>query len=587
MRGHQVLDAIERASTSRRWETVASAATMGNLERSCSIAGGGGPLSRRLILRPRTGWQPLDLQGDSGRYRDLFWVLAARDIKIRYKQTVLGIAWAVIQPLFTMFIFTIIARLGNIPTDGSPPPIFYYSGMLPWFLFANSVTSAGNSLVANQHLISKVYFPRLIVPISSVITALVDFCIGFVILLAMMAWYGVRPGPQLLALPLAVALAFLAALAFGFWLSALNAQFRDVRHVMPFVIQFWLFCTPVLYPSSRGSFSLEARAAGDQPDVGRGRRGPVVRARPPAPVVVVVDLGRRDRVRARRVALLFSTGREDLGRSAVDERSGHQSHRARQAVPDRPSRSPTSSSRRWRRRSRGGSSGWPGRGRPASPSCSGRCATSASRSAAGDVVGLIGHNGAGKSTLLKILSRITDPAQGDAEIEGTVGSLLEVGTGFHPELTGRENIYLNGAILGMKRAEITRRFDEIVAFAEIEAFLDTPVKKYSSGMYLRLAFAVAAHLQPDILIVDEVLAVGDVAFQRKCLGKMGDVAKQGRTVLFVSHNMGAVRSLCSRALVLGAGRLELDGAHRRGHHLLLEEERGARRRQRRARGVRR
>ncbi len=206
-------------------------------------------MSRRLILRPRTGWQPLDLR-ELWAFRDLFWVLAARDIKIRYKQTVLGIAWAVIQPLFTMFIFTIIARLGNISTDGSPPSIFYYSGMLPWFLFANSVTSAGNSLVANQHLLSKVYFPRLIIPISSVITALVDFCIGFVILLAMMAWYGVRPGPQLLALPLAVALTFVAALAFGFWLSALNAQFRDVRHVTPFLIQFWLFCTPVLYPSS-------------------------------------------------------------------------------------------------------------------------------------------------------------------------------------------------------------------------------------------------------------------------------------------------------------------------------------------------
>jgi lipopolysaccharide transport system ATP-binding protein len=178
---------------------------------------------------------------------------------------------------------------------------------------------------------------------------------------------------------------------------------------------------------------------------------------------------------------------------------------------------------------------------------------------AGEVVGMIGHNGAGKSTLLKILSRITDPSEGIAEIEGTVGSLLEVGTGFHPELTGRENIYLNGAILGMKRADITARFDEIVSFAETEAFLDTPLKHYSSGMYLRLAFAVAAHLQPDVLIVDEVLAVGDAAFQRKCLGKMGDVAKQGRTVLFVSHNMGAVRSLCTRALVFSAGRVEFDG----------------------------
>jgi lipopolysaccharide transport system permease protein len=206
-------------------------------------------LTRRLVLRPRTGWQPLELR-EIWNYRDLFWMLAARDIKIRYKQTVLGIAWAVIQPLFTMLIFTMIARFGNIPTDGVAPPIFYYAGMLPWFLFANAVTSAGNSLLASQHLISKVYFPRLIAPIAAVITALVDFLIGFALLLAMMAFYGVHPGPQIVALPLVVALAFLAALAFGFWLCALSVQYRDVRHVMPFAIQFWLFCTPVLYPSS-------------------------------------------------------------------------------------------------------------------------------------------------------------------------------------------------------------------------------------------------------------------------------------------------------------------------------------------------
>ena len=177
----------------------------------------------------------------------------------------------------------------------------------------------------------------------------------------------------------------------------------------------------------------------------------------------------------------------------------------------------------------------------------------------GEVVGIIGRNGAGKSTLLKILSRITEPTSGRAEIHGRVGSLLEVGTGFHPELTGRENIYLNGAILGMRRAEIERKFDEIVAFAEIERFLDTPVKRYSSGMYVRLAFAVAAHLEPEILLVDEVLAVGDAAFQKKCLGKMGDVAKEGRTVLFVSHNMAAVENLCSRGFLLRHGHLTHDG----------------------------
>jgi lipopolysaccharide transport system ATP-binding protein len=181
---------------------------------------------------------------------------------------------------------------------------------------------------------------------------------------------------------------------------------------------------------------------------------------------------------------------------------------------------------------------------------------------AGEVVGLIGRNGAGKSTLLKILSRIVEPTRGRAEIRGRIGSLLEVGTGFHPELTGRENIYLNGAILGMRRAEINRKFDEIVAFAEVERFLDTPVKRYSSGMYVRLAFAVAAHLEPEILIVDEVLAVGDAEFQKKCLGKMQDVAGGGggRTVLFVSHSMDAVSTICSRGLLFDRGKIAFSGS---------------------------
>jgi lipopolysaccharide transport system ATP-binding protein len=177
----------------------------------------------------------------------------------------------------------------------------------------------------------------------------------------------------------------------------------------------------------------------------------------------------------------------------------------------------------------------------------------------GEVVGLIGRNGAGKSTLLKILSRITVPTEGRIRIDGRIASLLEVGTGFHQELTGRENIFLNGAILGMPRAEIVRKFDEIVEFSEIKEFLDTPVKRYSSGMYVRLAFAVAAHLEPEILIIDEVLAVGDTAFQKKCLGKMGSFARSGRTVLFVSHNMEAVRNLCQRVIWLKDGRLHQDG----------------------------
>lgn len=177
----------------------------------------------------------------------------------------------------------------------------------------------------------------------------------------------------------------------------------------------------------------------------------------------------------------------------------------------------------------------------------------------GEILGIIGRNGAGKSTLLKILSRITEPTTGRVELYGRLGSLLEVGTGFHPDLTGRENIFLNGSILGLSRKEIERKFDEIVAFAEVERFIDTPVKYYSSGMYVRLAFAVAAHLEPEILVLDEVLAVGDVAFQKKCLGKMGSVANEGRTVLFVSHNMASIQSLCSRAILFEAGRVVADG----------------------------
>ena len=177
----------------------------------------------------------------------------------------------------------------------------------------------------------------------------------------------------------------------------------------------------------------------------------------------------------------------------------------------------------------------------------------------GEVLGILGRNGAGKSTLLKILSRVTEPTEGRAEIHGRIGSLLEVGTGFHPELTGRENLFLNGAILGMRKAEILRKFDEIVAFAEIDKFIDTPVKHYSSGMYVRLAFAVAAHLEPEILLIDEVLAVGDTNFQRKCLGKMNEVSRAGRTVIFISHSMAAVENLCDRGVLLEGGRLAFAG----------------------------
>src|SRR5206468_678374 len=189
----------------------------------------------------------------------------------------------------------------------------------------------------------------------------------------------------------------------------------------------------------------------------------------------------------------------------------------------------------------------------------------------GEVVGILGRNGAGKTTVLKILSRITEPTAGVARMRGRVGSLLEVGTGFHPELTGRDNIFLNGSILGMKRSQIRKRFDDIVEFAGVERFIDTPVKRYSSGMYLRLAFAVAAHVEPDIVAVDEVLAVGDAEFQRRCLGKMSEFAREGRTVVFVSHDLGAIAQMCQRAIWLDGGQLKYDGPTATSIKLYLAE----------------
>ena len=207
------------------------------------------PRTRTVVVRAQHGWRLPDFR-ELWHYRELFWVLASRDVKVRYKETVLGVAWAIVQPLFTMVIFTTIARVGGISTDGVRPEVFYFCGMLPWLLFANSLSTAGNSLLGSQHLISKVYFPRLVVPVASVMTALIDFAIAFVVLLGMMLGYRVPPAPQVVLLPLFVALALLAALGFGLWLSALTVQFRDVRHVAPFVIQLWLFCTPVLYSST-------------------------------------------------------------------------------------------------------------------------------------------------------------------------------------------------------------------------------------------------------------------------------------------------------------------------------------------------
>jgi len=243
---------------------------------------------RRVTLRPRHGWQALDLR-ELWQYRELLWILALRDVKVRYKQTVLGIAWAIIQPFCTMVVFTIIAGLGNLSTDNTPKPLFYFCGLLPWQLFANSLNNTGNSLVSNQYLITKVYFPRLVIPIASVITGLIDFAIAQAMLLLMMAWYGYPIGPQILLLPAFVALAFVASLGVGLWLSALNVEFRDVRAVIPFLTQFWLFSTPILYSSTAVTIPWKRVLLGLNPMSGvvEGFRWAMLGKPAPGPMLVV------------------------------------------------------------------------------------------------------------------------------------------------------------------------------------------------------------------------------------------------------------------------------------------------------------
>ena len=522
-----------------------------------------------LVLEPgraeRHYWR------DLWAYRELFAILAWRDVAVRYKQTVIGVAWAVVRPFLTMVIFTIVfGRLADLPSEGAAPyPIMVFAGMLPWFLFSSILSEASNSLVGNANLIGKVYFPRIIIPASSAVVALVDFGINLVMLagadglvrlraeLASAAAAGLRD-PGRAGEPRSGPLHHRAQC---------EIPRLPLHHSVHRAVRALCLAGRLLERGGAGAMALLV-----QPQSGgrRHRRLPLVRPRrrvDTIPAGLSVEPWRRRAVPVARHRL-FPAHRahlrgsdlmagdvviraEGLGKKYI---IGHETERERYtALRDVAARTARNV---WKR---------------AVDAARGRAIVRGEATEEfwalkdvsfevkrGEVLGIIGRNGAGKSTLLKILSRITEPSEGRVTIAGRVASLLEVGTGFHPELTGRENIYLNGAILGMSRAEIRRKFDEIVAFAEVEKFLDTPVKRYSSGMYVRLAFAVAAHLEPEILVVDEVLAVGDAEFQKKCLGKMGEVAERGgRTVLFVSHNMAAVQSLCERVIHLENGKSKL------------------------------
>ena len=456
------------------------------------------------------------------RYRELLYFLAWREVKIRYKQAALGAAWAVLQPLLTMVVFTLFfGRLAGMPSDDIPYPIFAYCALVLWTYHAAVVGQGTQSLIANSNLITKVYFPRVALPASCALSGLFDLLFGLAFLGAMMVYYhsAVHLSWTILFVPLVIAHLVLLAVAFGLLLAALNVRFRDIKYVIPFMLQIWLFVTPVIYPMSfipeRFRFLVALNPLTGIIEAFRaclfGRPFDLsITAISLAVTVFVFVVGLtyfRRAERLRRHHLTVSVHRTmarsirvaKLAKSYVigDSQSGM----LREAVM-------------------GMFRNLLGRKPKADRQVVWALKDVSLEIEQGEVVGLIGRNGAGKSTLLKILSRISYPTTGEVEVEGTVGSLLEVGTGFHDELTGRENIYLNGSILGMQKKEITAAMDRIVEFADVGEFLDTPIKRYSSGMRMRLGFSVAAHLRTDVLFVDEVLAVGDLGFQKKCLGAM-------------------------------------------------------------------
>ncbi len=518
-----------------------------------------------LRIQPSHGWVALNL-GELWQYRELLYFLVWRDVKVRYKQTALGASWAILQPFFTMLVFSLFfGRLAGIETP-VPYPLFSFSGLVIWTFFANGLTQSSNSLVGSQNLITKVYFPRLTVPLATILSGVVDFALAFVVLIGLLLYYvsvgsvTLAVGWPLLLLPFPLLLAFVTALGAGLWLSALNVEYRDVRYVstLPDTVLALRDADRLSEQPTAGGMARRLRP---QPHGRGGRQLPVVPLRHGGARCDDPGLVASRRPPARHRFLLLPPHGADVrgcGVAVSDvmihaQGVGKQYRIGEAQAPYKSLRESLVAGakglRPWRTRRDGRTADdvfWALKD----------VSFTVSR---GEAVGIIGRNGAGKSTLLKVLSRITEPTAGTIDIYGRLGSLLEVGTGFHPELSGRENIYLSGAILGMKRIEIDRRFDEIVDFAEVERFIDTPVKRFSSGMYLRLAFAVAAHLEPEILLVDEVLAVGDAAFQKKCLGKMGDVAGQGRTVLFVSHNMPAILSFCSRVVLIKSGTTQADG----------------------------
>ena len=536
------------------------------------------------IIRPRTGWFDVDLE-ELWRYRDLIVMFVKRNFTVMYKQTILGPLWIILNPLITTVLFNVVfGGIAGLSTDGTPSFLFYMAGNTVWTFFASCINGTANTFVANSQVFGKVYFPRLTTPISQVLTSLINFFIQFVMYILFWVYFavtgsGVHLTAWAFAVPLVVLEVMLLGLGVGIIVSALTTKYRDLAIAVSFGVQLWMYISPVVYPLS----SLE-----ESP-----RLQMLMRLNPMTAPIEVFRMGTLGtgtvEVGSLIYSLIVTAAALVLGvvlfsrieKTFMDTVEGgaqmeNQTHEQNQRVTVIQV---SGLKKQYKLGQIGGGtlthdlqSWWARvRGKEDPNTVIGTDARLFGKTFMalngvdltvykGEALGIIGRNGAGKSTLLKILSRITAPTEGEIRLRGRVASMLEVGTGFNNEMTGRENIYMNGAILGMTRAEVDSKIDQIIEFSECGDFIDTPVKRYSSGMFVKLAFAVAAHLDSEIMVMDEVLAVGDMKFQQKCLGKMSDVAGQeGRTVLYVSHNMSTIRQLCTRCVVLDQGRVIFDG----------------------------
>ena len=488
-------------------------------------------------------------------YRELLYQMTLRDIRVRYKQAVMGFGWAIFMPLVNTVLFSVIF-MRVAPLDvGVPYPVFAFTGLLFWNFFASSLRFAVNSLAGNATLVTKIYFPREIFPLSAILVCLVDLAVGSVMLVGLLIYYQIPVGPALVMIPVLLVIQTIFTAGIAFIVSMANLFLRDVKYVFDMLLTVWMFATSVVYPVELvGGTAGTLLKLNPMTPILDGYRAAILHNQWPDPgplaaatALALVTLGVGWLV-FHRAEYKFAEYASVSQAAVVVDRVWKKFNRA-QRFNSLRDLVPALVGGLARRRALvdaelHGKEFWALRDvsfevRP------------------GEALGIIGPNGAGKSTMLKVLTRILRADRGTAAVHGRVGALVEIAAGFHPDLTGRENVFMQGAIMGMRRAEIVRKFDEIVDFAGVSEFIDTPVKRYSSGMNARLGFAVAAHLDPEVLLIDEVLSVGDLSFQEKCYERMQRFARSGAAVVFVSHNLSAISSLCTSVLVLRHGRVEI------------------------------